>query len=601
MKKCFISIRKKMIVLYLTLLLLPICFIGMVAYRQYTSSMEQDVEIYLKQVSEQINANIERYIQEINKLTILPLYDEDIIEVLRKHAETPSKNGFVPSSEGMKMQMFMLSAGFDRPEICEIVFYTVDGIAFSSLSSAYGYEYALPPEEDTIREQLLGMGMYLTGPYEKKLTESGKSKFVVTVYRKLRDPYEDRDIGWIRIDLDEKMFSNMITPPLKNYPSQMYIVSDNQTIFYPTENAGQKISFLPQERLEINGNEYRCYTRRSEIAHLTVYQLIAEKDLTGDAEALVRFTFVLALIVVSIVLVLAIAFSYKLTQPIKDLSRKMALVEHGDFSVRAQIQRNDELGALCAGFNHMVGKIRELIVETYQTKLLKQEAELIALQNQLNPHFLYNTLNMINMSAIANRQFEISDIVVNLGKMLRYTINNENGMVPLRDELQFVRAYADILKIRVGDKLYVEVDCPSDLEEVYVPKLILQPLVENAFKHGLESGDGYIAVQVESGVQNLELIVADDGVGISLENLEKLRGFIVKESNGDYIHSEKEHGHALRNIYRRMQMLYGENAKIQIESSIGSGCVVSLSIPWQEIERIDRRIKNGVSENSADR
>ena len=173
MSKRFVFIRKKAIVSYLALLLIPILLVCMAAYYRYIVSIERDVEIYLNQVSEQIITNIESYIREINKLTIMPLYDEGVMNILRKHNKQMHEVGkFIPSGEMSKLMMFMLSAGFDRPEVDEIVIYTMDGIAFSNLDRMYGYEYLTVPSTQERGEYLASLGIYLQSPHDKPVRES---------------------------------------------------------------------------------------------------------------------------------------------------------------------------------------------------------------------------------------------------------------------------------------------------------------------------------------------------------------------------------------------------------------------------------------------
>lgn len=582
MREHAVSIRKKMIFFYIALLLIPILLVGMAAYNRYISSVQRDVEIYLKQALEQINVNVESSIREINKLTITPLYDEAIMDILRAHKKPERTGGLIPSSETSKMLMFMLSAGFDRPEVDEIVIYTMDRIAFSNLDRAYGYEYIPVPDTADMGDYLPSLGIYLQPPHEKPVQESNVTKVVVSVYRELRDPFGEGTIGWIRIDLNSKMFSSIIMPTQNVHLSQVYIASRNHTLFYPEAVGGDTLPFEPGERPSINGVKYRCFVRQSNLTGLSVYQLIAEKDLSSGATQLVRFTLLLALCVVSIAVVVAIVFSYRFTQPIRKLLEHMALVEGGNFETPVQVRRRDELGRLCEGFNHMVVTIGQLIVENYETRLLKQEADLMALQSQMNPHFLYNTLDMINMSALECGQYEISDIVANLGKILRYTINNNRSMVRLEDEIRFVSAYVGILQMRNGDKLQVKVTCPAELNDCYVPKLILQPLVENAFLHGLNSDCGSISVNVNDVKGSLVMAVLDDGVGMSEETLLKLREYIASGADEETErYGEKTRGYALRNIYRRLLLAYKIPATFTIESTLGKGSCFTLTIPPQ--------------------
>lgn len=187
-----------------------------------------------------------------------------------------------------------------------------------------------------------------------------------------------------------------------------------------------------------------------------------------------------------LILVCLLVVSLAITAPVKKLIEAMREVQQGNFDYRIDNKRSDEMGRLMETFNYMVFKIDMLIKEVYQEKLAQKNAELEALQSQINPHFLYNTLDTINWMLLEKKEYEISGIVVSLGEMMKYAISRSSRTVALREEIRHVSNYLLIQKERMEDKLEYEIDIPHQYESVQVPRLILQPLVENALSMELK-------------------------------------------------------------------------------------------------------------------
>lgn len=219
------------------------------------------------------------------------------------------------------------------------------------------------------------------------------------------------------------------------------------------------------------------------------------------------------------------------------------------------------------------------------TKLRQKQAEYLALQNQINPHFLYNALEAIRTDALLADCGEIAETTEALASFFRYTISNVQEYVTFSEELDNAENYFTIQRCRFGDKISMELDLESErLLEARMPKLILQPLVENAVAHGLEGklGPGTVRIVVESGTQTLFLRVRDDGVGIPDERVEALNKQFSKNAKG--MVRQQKGGIALRNVNSRIQLMFGENYGLRIFSAAGVGteCCVTLPLQFQE-------------------
>lgn len=292
---------------------------------------------------------------------------------------------------------------------------------------------------------------------------------------------------------------------------------------------------------------------------------------------MIRFS----LLGMGIVLILVIILSYyiprSITMPITRISRVTDQVAKGNLSVRAAAESGAEARMLSDSLNAMIDKINELLdqVTTEQIRLRKAEFEL--LQAQINPHFLYNTLDTIVWLAEAGDQKRVVSMVGNLSDFFRTSLNQGKDIISIREELAHVRSYLEIQQVRYQDILRYEITVPEDLYEYKIPKITIQPLVENALYHGIKNkrGQGTITVTGKSKENGFVLYVRDNGIGMTQERLNEVRAGIQKLS-----YTGKEI-YGLYNVNERIRLNFGETYGISIESTYGEGTCVSISLPDQ--------------------
>lgn len=272
-----------------------------------------------------------------------------------------------------------------------------------------------------------------------------------------------------------------------------------------------------------------------------------------------------------------------LTKPIEDLTAKMKRVENGEFAMReedsTEPERTDEIGALQKDFSIMIRKIDTLIKEDYTKQILIKDAQLRALQAQINPHFLYNALESINWRAKINKQNDISQMVESLGNLLRNAISDQEPLVTLRKEIQLLNDYITIQKVRFGGRLDFTLEIDEIWQELLIPKLTLQPIVENSINYGLEKMLDVCRITVRSTVSPdfLDITVEDNGPGIPPDLLEKLEKGEIKP---------KGLGIGLQNIDERLKLIYGEQYGITISSKLGKGTRVTIHVPKMRVQDV---------------
>ena len=270
-----------------------------------------------------------------------------------------------------------------------------------------------------------------------------------------------------------------------------------------------------------------------------------------------------------------------ITRPIRELSKVTDQVAKGDLSVRTNIRAGAEVGVLRDSLNTMIDKINELLTQitTEQVRLRKAEFEL--LQSQINPHFLYNTLDTIVWLAEAGDQKKVVSMVGSLSEFFRTSLNQGKDIIPIREELQHVRSYLEIQQVRYQDILEYEVTVPEELERYLIPKITIQPLVENALYHGIKNkrGKGKIIIGGYRENTNLVLTVQDNGIGMTEERIQQ-----VKDGISHIVTNEKEI-YGLYNVNERIRLNFGEIYGILVDSIYMEGTTVKVILPYMEEEK----------------
>jgi len=271
---------------------------------------------------------------------------------------------------------------------------------------------------------------------------------------------------------------------------------------------------------------------------------------------------------VMLALVLTLWLSKQFTKPVTTLLKGMNSFSLGNRRPLPPLDYENEFGALFRGFRALVERNTELYESLDKQHRLQKEAEIQALQAMINPHFLYNTLDQLNWMAIEAEQDRISQVLELMGRMFRIGLSNGERMITVADELAHLDCYLQIQQIRWGDRLDFTISAPSHLQELYVPKLTLQPFVENAVMHGFYGRDnGHIAIAVQESFGDLLFTIADDGVGLQPEALAKRP-------------ARRTGGYGIRNVRERLQAYFGLPYGIDIQSHPGKGTRVTIRIPY---------------------
>lgn len=379
----------------------------------------------------------------------------------------------------------------------------------------------------------------------------------------LQNHAKDNSIFVILNDKDEFIFSS--NTELLSYESDLSIFTDPKNLLddeAPT--------------IQLNGDHYLLVRTSSQKSGLQLFNLIPLSAIDNELSEATSHMLVNGFFIWLITVIAIYLFTYLLTLPLKSLSARMQHAGSGDFHTIPDMHGSSEIAELSNSFNSMLLHIDQLIQQNYITKISEKNARLTALEAQLNPHFLYNTLQAISTEALINDQPAIHRMITSLASNLRYTIK-AGDLVPLKAELQYLNDYVYLLKMRMDNSLQFTIHTSPDLENYLIPKISLQPLVENSIIHGKSSTKESIDIEVtlmKLPDNKLQITVLDNGCGISAAQQQKLYNDFQTA-----LTSKNPGGIGLSNLYVRLHLLYNEPADLKIDSVENEYTNIILTLP----------------------
>ena len=414
---------------------------------------------------------------------------------------------------------------------------------------------------------------------------------VFSLAKAVQDPETGEVLGVILLDIRHDIIQSSINGVTIGEKGFVFVMDQEDNIVYTPVNGivyrvnPKWVKAMEPMSVQIQGGSYQI---RSELSPYTGWRTVgvfSMDEVMSSVNTIVYILFTCVIISLVLVVIVSFKFSRTLTNPIFKLKRLMKQAESGDLTVRFNFQHNDEIGELGQSFNHMIARIDQLIQMVYVEQENKRTAEMKSLQEQIKPHFLYNTLDTISWMA---RDYDAEDIVRlvdALTNMFRIGLSHGKDIITVKEEITHVSNYLYIQKIRYKDKLNYVIHVDESLYAIEVPKLILQPLVENAIYHGVKAkrGGGTITITGVPEGENLVFTVQDNGAGMPQEKVEELNRRMSERSVLD---EQKSFG--LFYIRERIQLCYGTGYGVHVESTLGEGTRVTITLPlYQKPKKFD--------------
>lgn len=425
--------------------------------------------------------------------------------------------------------------------------------------------------------------MVWLGVYEHSLIDQVEDSPVFAFGRQIYDLNEHKPIGIVLYETNPKPVLDALDNVKLGEHSQVYLMSQDGRFVSSAEDQEPDLTQLPSLQNSQNVVVEQTANRLLVASKLSfsgwwVLSITPNRDLNVELVEMKRYLFIVFSILVLVSTFIASIVSRTISLPLKKVIREMKQVEIGNFRGMVNVSSYQEINILVASFNRMVSRIEELIERVKLSSVSEKNAELHALQSQVNPHFLYNTLDMIYWMLDEEGNEQLGELVLSLSSMFRYSSHWEVDVeVTLREELEQIGHYLNIISIRLEGRLRIEINIDERWLEVRLPKMTVQPVIENAVKHGLESLDrqGILKVSIleETGVLNI--VVQDNGKGMDAEKLNAL----VESLDRPTTKENGKMGIGLQNLHRRLQHMFGESYGLVIRSLPGEGTEVAIMLP----------------------
>ncbi|MDD3338165.1 MAG: sensor histidine kinase [Lachnospiraceae bacterium] len=578
----FKSIRTAMLFSF-TLIILVALSIFLIIALTYTENTVMDNAVSnTSKIIGQVNYDIDSYIDYMENISSVVVNNEDVQTVLFEDEASGVKR--VAAEERVISQFRTIIDS--RDDIYNIAavrnmdHYVVND-GYTSLNSHVDIAsqdwYQKAMESDT--------GISLSPSHVQNAITSSY-KWVITLSRVITNQTTNVREGLFFIDLNYSAISNLCNNNKIGNKGYLYILDENGNLIYhpqqqliygglKTERVDEVLECKNDHFIVSDDNDSKLYTiSTSEKTGWTVVGVAYNSELLKNNKQTQLLYVLVALVLLAAVVILSSIISKGITKPVEDLRDSMEKVEQGEFDkASVAITTNNEIGSLSKSFNLMTDRIQNLMEQNVYEQEQKRKSEMKALQSQINPHFLYNTLDSIIWMAEGKKNEEVVLMTSSLARLLRQSISNEDELVPIRQEIDYVKSYLTIQKMRYKDKLEFQIEVDPEVEWNPIVKLVLQPIVENAIYHGLKYKEtkGMLTINVTKDTQKIYIRIHDDGVGMNQDTLDH----IFDHHKVNY----KSNGVGIYNVQQRLQLHYGEEYGISYESRELEGTTATIIIP----------------------
>jgi len=582
----FKSIRTKMILYFSSLVLLTITIFMFFSINYTKDNLMENSAENSRQLIEQVNLNIENYID----------YMENISQVIISSSNV--KNYLFHSGNGgldSKLEEYFQVVLKARKDIYNIALYGDNGRYFINDGKAKRNPYARLEKKEWYQEaKAVGSDIVISSSHVQNMVD-GDYKWVVTLSRGVVNPQTMKVEGLLMIDLNYDVINDLCGAISLGKKGYVYILDQKgEIVYHPQQQlilSGVKKEPLEEiinsekstSYIDENGEE-KIYTPFQSVkTGWTIVGVVYTSELVKN-EKTVQYMYIgLGSVLTALAILLAFLMSNGITRPLKQLKAAMKEVQEGKFEpVYAAVKGDNEIASLNRSFNRMTEHIDELMKKNTTEQAEKRKSEMKALQSQINPHFLYNTLDSIIWMIETGDQEEAILMTSALAGFFRQAIGKSDVFVTIWEELEYTKNYLIIQQMRYKDKIDFNIMVNQDIMECMIIKLVLQPLVENALYHGLKYKEGKGTIRITGYQQrsNIVIKVMDDGIGMDQETLKSI--FHKKSRVGG-----RYNGVGMVNIQERMVLYYGEGFGLFVESEVGIGTTVTVTLPYRLSEEIN--------------
>ncbi len=521
--------------------------------------------------------NVEQYIRDLISFSVQTRFDTRFMRLIES-------NTALPEQEIEYLKEVMKGNYYTRNDLLSLGLYMQNQNMY--IGRDYKKQHFNVLEQVSLNEEDKNAFLECNNSdYYMCILPSDREDTLCTFYHSIIQIDNRSSNAIIKADIKKTVVNKLLTSPLENGKFAV-ICYDNKLLFSGNSRLINSDNVLPEASdfaegysyITLQHEKYLVNYAKGNSYNVSIMSFTPYSAVTANLRELMWLSLLQGIIVFVIAFIVLYYLSRLVTSPLATLSDELEYVGKGNFGVPIDIKGSREISELSDSFNNMTIHIDELIKENYIVKLNEQSARLIALEAQMNPHFLYNTLQAISSEALTQNQPQIYEMITNLASILRYTVKG-GDIVTLSEEMVHVKQYIALQKIRLNEHMTFSLDIATETQLLHIPKISIQTLVENAIIHGISGETSSIHINILSKIENdrMKIIVSDNGQGMNSEQLSKLY-----ESFEQSISSIATVGIGLANLNSRLKILFDKGAGLTIHSSYGKGTTVIMELPIQQ-------------------
>ena len=583
------SFRRRVLILFLSMTLIPCLILGLFLYPYSSWRIERDFIDSSNKFLQQVSQNIDHNIKYMDMISIMSFMDQGVIDTLTDDLRPDAQK--TPQKQEI-MDEFLFKASELMNAISGIYIFSNHAVYYKSrMEVRVDMDYAYQQDEWYRNAAENNGTLTIIGahyPYQMQRA----NRHVISVARSIIDPQTSRRVGVILIDADIAIIQQLAGVGTVYDESYLIIADQAGDIIYAPDRdmVTKPLSQLINQPISsssghfftnVQGEPMLANFTVSDYTGWTIIQVIPTRVMYRTTRTLGLAIILFGFSVLFLAVLISFYFSRRVSEPVVKLSGIVEKIGQGQFNEPVPDFGQDEIGRLSQGIREMSVRLKNLLQRVTTFRLRQKEAQLEFLQSQINPHFLYNALNAVQMKALINQDQEVADMVNALGQFYQMSSFSPHSFVTIEEELNLVHSYLSVIRIRFGESFQCTVNVDARIAKLYCLKLILQPVVENAVFHGLEkkAGLGEIRISATRDEHSVLLTVADNGAGMTPEQLQKIQRALSQDDNREPVTGMI----GLSNVNSRIRLHDGPEYGVQIFSEANIGTSVHIRFPVREV------------------
>ncbi|QGM29698.1 HAMP domain-containing protein [Bacillus sp. N3536] len=587
----FKHVNYQIFVMMIITITIPLLILSVIIYIFSIQSAKNEYQNSSNLILNNLSFNFDQYLRSVEIGALTAHMDSRLQNALENWGKTDSEKDYVQSIEYENaIERFISSIEMTIENVDSVQIFLDNRVFYSSFKRAV-YDVSSLSSEEWYQQTMEQKGKVVLFGTHEPFHRPNSNESVISIARVINKSGTRNPLGVLLIDIRLDSLRNILNLS-ENSNRNFIILDDIGKVVYASDlnQINSDKTFKTHTLLGISDSKEDTGSFYAEIGGVnsffnyvtspysqwTVIQYIDEQEMTKHANLLRQVILWLALFSLAMAMLFMVILYSRVTKPIIFLSKQVKKIGSGKFDVNLTSDRQDEFGGLYQGISKMVTDLQAYIERASYLKAQQQLAHYRALKSQVNPHFLANALESIQMKAVINKQREIAEMIGLLGQLFRITIQSGKETITVEEELTHIRLYIQVQQMRFGDKIqYLENLAPQS-GSIQIVHFSLQPLVENAIVHGLEPklGSGILEVSTTFLDKDLLIMIRDDGVGIDNKQLQQLRAYLDESSN---TLTEKHIG--LKNVHEQIRYYFGNKYGITIDSVLGEGTTITVRIP----------------------